>query len=69
VVADAVDVEPVSKSKFPAKCCFAGKYPQNNGFPRILVVKRRATPMLCGEIPYLSEQGIFLGWQGAAGKS
>jgi hypothetical protein len=64
MVADAVDLEPVSASKFPAN------RENNREFCKIrrsapnLRAWTRANPMACSEIPYAAEQGIFVKEQG-----
>jgi hypothetical protein len=64
MVADAVDLEPVSASKFPANREINREFCKIQGFAPNLMCWTRANPMACSEIPYAAEQGIFLKEQG-----
>jgi hypothetical protein len=64
VVADAVDVEPVSSPEFPANREINREFRQIRLLGAILHADTRANSEACSEIPYATEQGIFAKEQG-----
>ena len=57
---DAVDLEPVSASKFPANREENREFRRIRPLNPILNAGTRANSEACGEIPYSTEQGIFV---------
>ena len=64
MVADAVQVEPVSTSKFPANREINREFHQIGSLGAILKADTRANSEVCSEIPYETEQGIISEEQG-----
>jgi hypothetical protein len=64
VVADAVDLEPVSSIQFPANREINREFSQIPARGAILNADTRANSEACSEIPYSAEQGIFAKEQG-----
>jgi hypothetical protein len=64
VVADAVLIGPVSKSKFPDNREINREFFNFGPFSAILAPNRQANSIACSKIPYAMEQGIFLTEQG-----
>jgi len=64
VVADAVQVEPVSASKFPANREINREFRRNRLLDAILKPDLRANSDAYSKIPYSTEQGIFAREQG-----
>jgi hypothetical protein len=64
MVADAVDLEPVSASKFPANREINREFCKIWRSDPNLRDWTPAKPMACSEIPYAAEQGIFVQEQG-----
>jgi hypothetical protein len=64
VVADAVAVEPVSASKFPANREKNRDSCENKAPAGILTPNPSANSVVCSKIPYSLEQGIFIGRAG-----
>jgi hypothetical protein len=62
--ADAVTVEPVSTSKFPANREINREFHQIGPLGAILNADARANSEACSEIPYATEQGIISEEQG-----
>jgi hypothetical protein len=60
VVADAVQVEPVSTPEFPANREINREIRQIRPPDAILKANTRADSEACSKIPYSSEQGIFV---------
>ena len=60
VVADAVDLEPVSRDKFPANREKNREFGQICPLAAILKGDTLANSEACREIPYATEQGIIL---------
>jgi hypothetical protein len=60
VVADAVTIEPVSIAKFPANREINREFHQIRPLCKILKVDARANSKASSEIPYATEQGIFV---------
>jgi hypothetical protein len=60
VVADAVAFEPVSTLKFPANREKNREFHQIRPLCKILKVDARANSKALSEIPYATEQGIFV---------
>jgi hypothetical protein len=65
MVADAVDLEPVSVSEFPANREINREFCKIQRSATNLRSRTRANPMACSEIPYSAEQGIFAQEQGS----
>jgi hypothetical protein len=59
VVVDAARIEPVSHLKFPANREINREFRGNRPSVGILTPNRRANSMVCNQIPYAMEQGIF----------
>ena len=64
MVADAVEVEPVSTAKFPANREKNREFRRIRLLGAILKAGTRANSEACSEIPYSTEQGIFAREQG-----
>jgi hypothetical protein len=64
VVADAVVIQPVSTSKFPANREINRELRRNCPLGAILIADTRANSAACSKIPYSAEQGIFAEEQG-----
>jgi hypothetical protein len=64
MVADAVDLEPVSSIQFPANREINREFRQIPARGAILNADTRANSEACSEIPYSAEQGIFAKEQG-----
>src|SRR5262249_18332993 len=64
VVADAVVLEPVSASKFPANREINREFRRIGVLVRNLIADTREDSETCSEIPYSTEQGIFAKEQG-----
>src|SRR5262245_6669219 len=64
VVADAVQVEPVSHLEFPANREINREFRQNRRLDAILHADTPANSEACSEIPYSTKQGIFAKEQG-----
>jgi hypothetical protein len=64
MVADAVQVEPVSTAKFPANREINKEFRRIRLLGAILKADTRANSEACCEIPYSTEQGIFARKQG-----
>ena len=64
MVADAVQVEPVSTPKFPANREINREFRQIRLLGAILKADTRANSETYSEIPYSTEQGIFAKEQG-----
>ena len=64
LVADAVQVEPVSPAKFPANREKNREFYQIRALGAILKADTRANSEPCSEIPYATEQGIISAEQG-----
>ena len=68
MVADAVQVEPVSTPKFPANREKNREFYQIRALGAILKADTRANSEACSEIPYATEQGIILAEQGTSAR-
>src|SRR5262245_35938767 len=64
MVADAVQVEPVSTSEFPANREINREFCRNRPLGAILNADTPANSVACSKIPYSTEQGIFAKKQG-----
>src|SRR3974390_3145165 len=64
MVADAVAVEPVSASKFPANREINREFLGIDPLDTVWVADTSANSEGCGKIPYTTEQGIILKKQG-----
>ncbi|HEX9143256.1 MAG TPA: hypothetical protein VGA09_03215, partial [Candidatus Binatia bacterium] len=64
ISAEAVDLEPVSASKFPANREINREFHRIRALGAILKVGTRANSEVCSEIPYATEQGIISAEQG-----
>jgi hypothetical protein len=64
VVADTVQVEPVSTPIFPANREINREFGKIHALGSIVNAHTRANSETCSEIPYATEQGIFLKEQG-----
>jgi hypothetical protein len=64
VVADAVDLEPVSTAKFPANREKNREFRRIRTFGAILKADTLVNSEACSKIPYSTEQGIFAKEQG-----
>jgi hypothetical protein len=68
VVADAVQVEPVSTAKFPANREKNREFRRIRPLGAILKADTRVDSEACSEIPYAAEQGIILAEQGISAR-
>jgi len=64
MVADAVQVEPVSTHKFPGNREINREFRRIRALDVILNTDTRGNSKACSKIPYATEQGIILAEQG-----